>query len=134
MAASWKSNHGSRAAEKRSEAVRRDLYLTEAGARRDGQAVNIRCMLLFDTPTAAAISPRLLPVWCRRCTFTRSHTTFGLPPMRPAFRARCSPAMVRSDSLTRSCLAITARIASTASLKMPQESKYCSLNDLYPTP
>lgn len=43
---------------------------------------------------------------------------FGLPSVLPCLRARSSPAFVRSDSLTRSCLATTAKMEMTASRNM----------------
>ena len=50
------------------------------------------------------------------------------------FHSRSRPARVRSDKRTASCFPITARIARTASLKMPHESRYCSVNERHPTP
>ena len=43
---------------------------------------------------------------------------FGLPSVLPCLRARSSLAFVRSDSLTRSCLATTAKMEMTASRNM----------------
>lgn len=57
--------------------------------------------------------------------------TRGLPNRDPRFRARASPATTRSDRRMFSCLAMVARMDSTASLKMPVESRYCSVNDLH---
>jgi hypothetical protein len=63
-----------------------------------------------------------------------SEDTFGAS--WHAARAPCTvhPARVRSDNRTLSCLATVARIESTASLKMPHESKYCSVKLRQPTP
>ena len=41
---------------------------------------------------------------------------------------------MRSDRRIRSCLAIVARIDRTASRKIPQESRYCSVKDFQPMP
>ena len=45
----------------------------------------------------------------------------------PCLRTFSSPAIVRSLIRIRSCLAIVARMLSTASLKIPQLSRYCSV-------
>src|SRR5262245_41948900 len=94
----------------------------------------IRATVLLDRPISAAISPSDLPASRSSATLTRSVTTRGRPPTRPCFRARSRPATVRSLSRMRSCLAMVARMDSTASRKMPQESRYCSVNDFQPTP
>jgi hypothetical protein len=45
----------------------------------------------------------------------------------PFARATSRPARTLCEMRTRSCLAAVAMMASTASLKIPQESKYCSV-------
>jgi len=49
-------------------------------------------------------------------TRSRLTTSRGLPPMRPAFRARCNPALVRSTMSSRSNSAIAARMFSNSLL------------------
>jgi len=53
----------------------------------------------------------------------------GRPSTLPCLRARSSPALVRSESRTRSCFATTARMEMTASRNMPVLSRYCSVNE-----
>jgi hypothetical protein len=50
----------------------------------------------------------------------------SMPNLCPGHTRILGIGAVRSDSRTRSCFAIVARIEITASLKIPQESKYCS--------
>jgi hypothetical protein len=85
-------------------------------------------------PRVAPISRKEVPPEWSLCTCSRLITFAGLPPTLPCFLALASPAMVRSLRRIRSCLAIGASIESTASLKMPQESGYCSVKLLQPTP
>ena len=78
-------------------------------------------------PRASAISRMVMPSASISATFARLTTTRGRPPTRPCRRAFSRPAIVRSLSRIRSCLAMVARMLSTASLKIPHESRYCSV-------
>ena len=84
--------------------------------------------------TTSEICPSDFPASRSTSTFLRSQTTRGLPPMRPCALARSRPATVRSLSLIRSCLAIDAKMLTTASRNVPHESRYCSVKLRYPIP
>jgi len=92
-----------------------------------GMPLTIRDTVVFDSPHSPAIFPSEQPSLCSMSTRSRSQTTRGLPPTLPLLRARSSPATVRSLNRTRSCFATVASIEITASLNIPQESRYCSV-------
>jgi hypothetical protein len=97
---------------------------------RDAQAaLIIRCAVAALIRIFAPIWRKLRPSSWRRRTLSRSTTFCGRPrcSVRPWRRSLAIAAGARSDRRTRSCLAIVARIESTASRKMPQESKYSSV-------
>jgi len=54
--------------------------------------------------------------------------------VRPWRRKRDIVADARADLLMRSCFAITARIANTASRNIRHESRYCSVCERHETP
>lgn len=71
------------------------------------------CTVVGETPSSAAIfrTDRQEAFSLRNlCIILVSSSAFGRPPTLPCDRARSRPAMVRSLSLTRSCLATAARI------------------------
>src|ERR1019366_764039 len=78
-------------------------------------AWTIRCTVMKLTPVSAAIARRLRPL--SRSARTRSGRTaaLGRPRTFPCALARLRPACTRSESRMRSCLAMAAKIASTAS-------------------
>jgi hypothetical protein len=73
-------------------------------------------------PNSSAILRTLQPSLCSRRALSRSTTSRGRPrcSVRPWRRSLAIAAAARSERLTRSCLAMTARIAITASLNSAQ--------------
>jgi hypothetical protein len=73
-----------------------------------GPKSNSSAIARIDLPSERAFSLR----WAK----LKSSVSLGLPPTIPLARARSRPAMMRSLSRTRSCLATAARMSITASL------------------
>src|ERR1039458_8327725 len=92
-------------------------------------SATIRPTLARETPSFWLMSHWLRPCWWSSRTLERSTTTLGLPTALPCARARSRPALTRSERRTRSCLAMVARIDSTASRNGPMERRYSSLSD-----
>ena len=88
---------------------------------------NARLAVLAEHPKIRAHFLHDLPDARNRLTFAISTSVRGLPNLFPRLRARSRPALTLSLSRILSCLAIVARIEITASLKIPQESKYGSV-------
>jgi hypothetical protein len=60
--------------------------------------------------------------------------TRGRPNLTPWALSLESVAVMRSDRRTFSCLPMVAMIETTASLKIPVESRYCSVYERHATP
>ena len=78
----------------------------------------------------------ILTCWfSERTARTVSSGRGGLPSLLPLARATLSPAIVRSDILTRSCMASVANIETITSLNGPVESSHwCFYVPFYITP
>src|SRR5690348_10145287 len=94
----------------------------------DSAAARMRPAVAGLIPTLPAIFRRLRPSSRKANTLARVDGSVGHLPRRfPSRLSLTTAARARSDRRTHSCFAITARIASTASRKRPQESRYSSV-------
>jgi len=88
-----------------------------------------------DWKTSFFAMPRKpMPSLCNLWAALASTCTALRPSCFPALRARCSPALVRSEIEMRSCSANVAIIEMTTSRIIPQESKNGTRSDLRTPP
>ena len=108
------------------------LPLTNLPASSYAAGFQSRETVLVLMPNCSAISARVLPAARMSAILCRFAIIRGRPPIRPCRRARAKPAVTRSEIRTRSCAAMVASIESTASRKIPQLSRYCSVKLRHP--